>query len=249
MELIHAASLLHDDVVDHTGTRRGCPTLHTVWSNKLAVLGGDFILAQALQLLVSTRDFPLLDSVASTVSEMGEGEIMQIFHLFDAGTTEKDYFDRIRKKTAVLMACACEVGARLAGAPPVQIEAARTYGLSVGLAFQVVDDLLDFIGDQARVGKPVMNDLRNGNLTLPVIHALAHPEGAKVRDWVLRRSITQDRLDKVGQLVIKLGSLEYARRAAARIVEDARASLHALPLTPARELLDGLALFTLDRDC
>ncbi len=247
-ELIHTASLLHDDVVDHAATRRGKPTLHSLWGNKLAVLGGDFILAQALRLLLGTGDLRLMESMATTVAAMGEGEILQIFHLFDTDTTEEDYLARIRRKTAVLMACACEMGARLAGASPSAVEALKAYGMAVGLAFQVVDDLLDYVGDQTTVGKPVGSDLLEGNLTLPVIHALRKPGGGVIRDWLERRALTPKRVQHVADLVRRYGSLDYAYGVAEGFVKEAQAALAGLPDTPARAWLDALAVYLLCRE-
>ncbi|MGE5554009.1 MAG: polyprenyl synthetase family protein [Betaproteobacteria bacterium] len=247
-ELIHTASLLHDDVVDRAATRRGQPTLHSVWGNRLAVLGGDFILAQALQLLLGTGDIQLLNSMIATVAAMGEGEILQIFHLFDVHTTEADYLDRIRRKTAVLMACSSEMGAQLAGAPPAVVQALRTYGMAVGMAFQVVDDLLDYVGDQAMVGKPVASDLLSGNLTLPVIHTLRVAEGELLRQWIEQRELTPKQVEHVVEVVRRNGSLTYAYGVAEGFVREAQAVLANLPATPARDWLDALATYLLGRE-
>lgn len=247
VELIHMASLLHDDVVDHASTRRGNPTLHSLWGNKLAVLGGDFILAQALRLILRAGDLALMENMATTVAAMGEGEIMQIFHLFDPTITEEDYLARIRRKTAVLMACACEMGARLAGAPPQAVQRLSDYGMNVGMAFQVVDDLLDY-GDQATVGKPVGHDLREGNLTLPVIHALKGNAGSDIRECIERRALTPEKVEHVAGLVRQAGSLDYAYQAARGFVTEAQSELASLPSCPALEWLDSLAQYLLSRD-
>lgn len=248
VELIHTASLLHDDVVDHAATRRGQPTLHSLWSNKLAVLGGDYILAQALELLLRSGDLRLLRSMASTVADMGEGEIMQIFDLFNTDATEEDYLARIRNKTAVLMACACEVGSLLAKAPPETVEALKEYGMAVGMAFQVVDDLLDYVGNQATVGKPVGSDLREGNLTLPVLHALGGSEGESIRKLLSRQRLTEPAAQRIAALVRRSGSLDYAFRVAESYVEEARSALAKLPESPARGWLDSLTAYLLARE-
>lgn len=247
-ELIHTASLLHDDVVDHAATRRGNPTLHRLWGNKLAVLGGDFILAQALELLLAHGDLRLVRSTARTIAAMGEGEIMQIFHLYDADTTEEEYLGRIRRKTAALMASACEMGALLAGAPPRAVERLKAYGMAAGMAFQVVDDLLDYVGDQATVGKPVGSDLREGNLTLPVIHALGGPGGEAVREAIEQRRLTAGQAEQIADTVRREGSLDYAYRVAEGYVEEARAQLAGLGEHPALVWLDALAGYFLFRD-
>lgn len=248
VELIHTASLLHDDVVDRAATRRGNPTLHSLWGNKLAVLGGDYILAQALQLLLTSGDLRLLQSMAQTVAAMGEGEILQIFHLFDVETSEDDYLARIRRKTAVLMACACEMGATLAGASRLVVQAFKDYGMALGMAFQVVDDLLDFVGDQSTVGKPVGSDLLEGNLTLPVLHALQGREGLFIREALDRRALTHEKVETIVDLVRRNGSLDYAYRVAEDFVEEARAILAGLPGGPARSWLDALAAYMLARE-
>ncbi len=248
VELVHTASLLHDDVVDHAATRRGQPTLHSVWGNRLAVLGGDYILAQALLLLLGADDVRLMKSMAETLAAMGEGEILQIFHLYDVKTTEEDYLARIRRKTAVLMACSTEMGARLAGAPPAVVEPLQTYGMAVGMAFQVVDDLLDFVGDQATVGKPVASDLLSGNITLPVIHALRGAEGGLLRQWVEERKLTAKQVEHVVEVVRRNGSLDYAFGVAEGFAREAQAALSSLPGTPAREWLHSLATYLLGRE-
>lgn len=248
VELIHTASLLHDDVVDHASTRRGEPTLHSLWSNKLAVLGGDFILAQALHLLMSSGDLRLLQSMADTVAAMGEGEILQIFQLFDSDVTEEDYLARIRCKTAVLMASSCEMGALLAGVPGTTVEALKTYGMAAGMAFQVVDDLLDYVGDQRTVGKPVGSDLREGNLTLPIIHAMRGERGEDLRKAIDRQKLTAGAVERIAARVRRSGSLDYAYRVAEGFVAQARAALASLPETPARAWLDSLAGYLLARE-
>jgi geranylgeranyl pyrophosphate synthase len=247
-ELIHTASLLHDDVVDHAATRRGNPTLHSMWGNKLAVLGGDYILAQSLRLLLTAGDLRLLDTLAATVAAMGEGEILQIFHLFDVDTDEQDYFERIRRKTADLMACACEMGALVAGAPEEHVTRLRVYGMAIGMAFQVVDDLLDCAGDQATVGKPVGSDLREGNLTLPVIHALRGRDGEAIREAIDRRALTPEKAEHLAELVRRNGSVEYAYQAAERFVAEGRSALAGLPPSPAVAWLDSLAAYLLSRE-
>lgn len=247
-ELIHMATLLHDDVVDNAATRRGNPTLHSVWGNRLAVLGGDYVLAQALQLLLASGDLRLVRAMASTVALMGEGEIMQTFRLYDTESGEDDYFACIRRKTAVLMSCCCEMGGLVAGAPEPAVQSLAAYGMAVGMAFQVVDDLLDYVGDQATVGKPVASDLLEGNLTLPVIHAMRGRDGDWIRAMVEERSLTPERVAQVAEAVRRNGSLDYAYRVAEGFVREALAAVQQVPASPTTEWLKSLATYLLSRD-
>lgn len=247
-ELIHMATLLHDDVVDNAATRRGNPTLHSLWGNRLAVLGGDYVLAQALALLLATGDLRLVRSMANTVALMGEGEIMQTFRLYDTASGEDDYYACIRRKTAVLMACCCEMGASLAGASEAGIDNLRAYGMAVGMAFQIIDDLLDYAGDQATVGKPVASDLLEGNLTLPVVHAMRGRDGEWIRAMVEERSLTPERVAQVAEAVRRGGSLDYAYHVAEGFVREALEALHQVPASPATEWLGSLATYLLSRD-
>lgn len=169
VELLHTATLVHDDTVDRADTRRGRPTLNRVWNGGTAVLVGDYIFANAAATVAQTNNVRVVKVFASTLTSICGGELGQVFGAYDWRLPRADYFDRIGKKTATLFASAAEAGAILGGASEAAIAALRDYGMNLGLAFQMVDDILDFAGDEETLGKPVGNDLRQGTLTLPAI--------------------------------------------------------------------------------
>jgi geranylgeranyl pyrophosphate synthase len=247
-EMVHLATLLHDDVIDNSTLRRGEPTLHSIWGNKVAVLGGDYLFARAFDLLVEVGDLRLLQSMAGMIAGMGEGEILQIFFAYDPSTAEADYYERIRRKTAWFMSTCCEMGALLGELSQVQVTALSEYGTSVGIAFQVMDDLLDFIGDRETVGKPVGSDLLEGNVTLPVIHALRGAHGDEIREIIRRRQIGPEEASHIADIVREEGSLEYAYAAATKYVQSAQKALRELPAGEAATCLADLADYVINRN-
>lgn len=249
-ELVHTATLVHDDVVDRSPLRRGQPTLHALWGNKVAVLAGDFIFARAFHLLVGLQDFRYLRRVLQMISGMGEGEIMQLTHAFDVEVTEKQYLARIERKTALFFSTCCELGALAGGAGQEQMEALSSYGLQMGIAFQIVDDLFDYVADPDAIGKPVAEDLREGNLTLPVLHALrsAKPHRREsLRRWIQEQDLSAEHLQTIISWVREEGSLDYSRQLAGRYVDAALAQLEKLPPSQAREHLAQVARYVLER--
>lgn len=247
-EMVHLATLLHDDVIDNSPLRRGEPTMHSLWGNKVAVLGGDYLFARAFDLLVEVGDLRLLQSMAGMIAGMGEGEILQIFFAYDSSTSEADYYERIRRKTAWFMSTCCEMGGFLGNLTPAQITALADYGTAVGIAFQVMDDLLDFMGDEETVGKPVGSDLLEGNVTLPVIHALRGEHGDEVRDLIRKRQIGPEQAKRIADIVREEGSLEYAYGAATKYVQSAQKALRQLPPGEAVACLADLADYVINRD-
>ncbi len=171
-ELMHTATLIHDDVIDHAQTRRAKPTLNSLWGNTLTVLFGDLLYLRSMSSAIAGRSFRMLEIMADVTTRMIEGEIIQNDCLFSLETTRKDYFDIQERKTALLFAGCTETGAVLAGRPEADCEALRRYGLEIGRAFQLVDDLLDYTSTEAEMGKPVFSDLREGKLTLPMLTLL-----------------------------------------------------------------------------
>ncbi len=171
-ELVHTATLIHDDVIDHAQTRRAKPTLNSLWGNTLTVLFGDLLYLHSMSSAIAGRSFRMLEIMADVTTRMIEGELIQNDCLFNLETTRKDYFDIQERKTALLFAGCTETGAVLAGRPEADCEALRRYGLEIGRAFQLVDDLLDYTSTEAEMGKPVFSDLREGKLTLPMLTLL-----------------------------------------------------------------------------
>lgn len=171
-ELVHTATLIHDDVIDHARTRRSKPTLNALWGNTLTVLFGDLLYLHSMSSAIAGRSFRMLEIMAEVTTRMIEGELIQNDCLFNLDTTRKDYFDIQERKTALLFAGCTETGAVLAGRPEADCLALRGYGLEIGRAFQLVDDLLDYTSTEAEMGKPVFSDLREGKLTLPMLTLL-----------------------------------------------------------------------------
>jgi len=249
VEVIHLASLIHDDVIDEADERRGMPSARERWGNRTSILVGDLLIAEIFYRLSTQFERAALSILAAAVVRMCQAEIGQ----GDGLTTpdERAYYINIEGKTAALMAASCEVGAVAAG-PGAPAGALRRYGENLGLAFQITDDLLDLYGDPERLGKPVRQDLRRGHVTLPVIAALdaAGPDEDAALRGLLARSAGGDMTaaTEAAQMAAALGGRAYASERAAESVAAAREALTALPETPARASLEALAEYVLDRE-
>ena len=229
-EYLHAATLLHDDVIDAANVRRGVSTANTIWGNQAVILVGDFLLAKALSLAVTTNKLKILQVLSHATTMMAEGEILQLLHAGNLKITEADYFDVITRKTAILMAAACQIGAILGGVDPSQEEALSQMGLNLGITFQVVDDILDYTGDERELGKQVCADLREGRITLPLIHALAQAKGAdRERLEAIAREVSPESVAELKGLLDKYGSLNHARAVARDYTLKAQANLSIFP--------------------
>lgn len=248
VELIHMATLVHDDVVDKATVRRGLPTVSAQWSNQVAVLIGDYLFAKGFSLLSQTGNTRVVQVMADVVYEMSRGELAQIVSYFQVGQTEDEYYLRIAQKTGYLIAECCRLGGIVAGAEERQVQALYDYGMGVGLSFQVADDLLDFHGSAAKVGKPVCGDLKTGILTLPVIHALQHSSHtAELRAIIETRSISDADIDRVKVILEEAGSFAYAREKADLHLANAVAKLDQVPELATRSALQVLADFVINR--
>jgi len=229
-EYLHAATLLHDDVIDAASVRRGASTANTIWGNQAVILVGDFLLAKALSLAVTTNRLKILQVLSQATTLMAEGEILQLLHTGNLKITEAEYFEVITRKTAILMSAACQIGAILGGASPAQEEALSRMGLNLGITFQVVDDILDYTGDERELGKQVCADLREGRITLPLIHALAQ---AAPPDRQRLAAIAQDPAPELApelrRLLDKYGSLDQARAVARTYTRQAQECLESFP--------------------
>jgi octaprenyl-diphosphate synthase len=229
-EYLHAATLLHDDVVDAATMRRGISTANTIYGNQAVILVGDFLLSKSLSLAVDTDKLKVLKVLAHTTTLMAEGEILQLLHARNLDLTEAQYFEVTLRKTAALMSAACQIGAILAGVPEVQEEALTQFGLNLGITFQVVDDILDFTGDEQELGKPVINDLKEGRITLPIIHALAHAgEADRRRLKDLAQEVRPETAPEILALLDQTGSLTYAREQARHYTLKAQENLQLFP--------------------
>jgi len=247
-EYLHAATLLHDDVVDAASVRRGRSTANTIWGNQAVILVGDFLLSKALSLAVTTERLKVLQVLAHATTRMAEGEILQLLHTGNLELSEAEYFEVIIRKTAILMSAACQIGAVLGGVSPSQEEALAEMGLNLGITFQVVDDILDFIGDEKELGKQVCADLREGRITLPLIHALAQaeePDRQRLKD--IARNLTPEMAQELRQLLDRYGSLDYARGLARRYTLQAQENLAALPASSEKNYFWAITEELLDR--
>ncbi|KAA5549351.1 polyprenyl synthetase family protein [Adhaeribacter rhizoryzae] len=249
IELLHTATLVHDDVVDDANYRRGFFSVNALWKNKIAVLVGDYLLSKGLLLSLQNDDFDLLKIVSNAVKEMSEGELLQIEKARRLDITESIYFDIIRQKTASLIASCCAVGASSAGADAETVEKARLFGEKVGIAFQIKDDLFDY--GTAEIGKPVGIDIKEKKMTLPLIYALQQA------DWFTKRQMIyhvknnngkNEVVAKVIQFVKQSGGLDYAISQMNKYAEEALQILHSFAPSPSRTSLEQLISYTIERE-
>ncbi|MEW8978745.1 MAG: polyprenyl synthetase family protein [Symbiobacterium sp.] len=248
VELIHMATLVHDDVVDNATLRRGRPTVNAIWDNQVSVLVGDYLFAKSFTLLSETGNNRVVRLMSEVVREMSQGELAQMASYFDVEQTEEDYFKRIAQKTGYLIAEACRLGAVMAGAGEEEVDAVYEYGMGIGLSFQIADDLLDFFGDESTLGKPVCGDLKIGILTLPVIHALHHsPMRGELREIIGTRSIGAAEVERVKEILAASGSFDYAREKAREHIDRAVRALERVPTLTTRPVLKTLADFVVNR--
>lgn len=250
VEFIHTATLLHDDVVDESAQRRGRPTANLLWDNKSSVLVGDYLFARSFQLMVDTGSLRVLDILANASAVIAEGEVLQLTAAQDLATDETIYLQVVRGKTAALFAAACEVGGVIAGADEAQIKALHRYGDALGISFQIIDDLLDYSGSSAAIGKNVGDDFRERKLTLPVIKAVAKADAAERAFW--QRTIEKGQqgdgdLEQALALLRRHGALEETRQDAMTWSEKAQEALVPLPPHPLRDLLADLARYVVSR--
>jgi octaprenyl-diphosphate synthase len=248
VELIHLATLVHDDSVDHSVLRRGMPTINALFSHQVSVIMGDYLYSRAVIELVRLNQFESLRVLSRVTNEMTVGEMRQLLAHDPLGFSEEQYDLLIRAKTASLLSGAAELGAL--AAPPAQRDGLQRFGEALGMAFQIVDDLLDYTADAAVLGKPSGSDLREHKVTLPLIHALPRMEEAERRGVAaLLRSAepTDGQIAEVIGTVARAGGLEYARQRAQRLGQQADAELDCLPPSPARDALRASITYVLDR--
>lgn len=249
IELLHTATLVHDDVVDDSNERRGFFSVNALWKNKIAVLVGDYLLSRGLLLAVDNKEHHLLQIVSNAVREMSEGELLQIEKARRLDINEKVYFDIIRQKTAVLIASCCACGAVSTGANGETKEKLRQFGELTGVAFQIKDDLFDF-GTTEGIGKPTGIDIKEKKMTLPLIYALNKSgwlEKRKIINMIRNHNDDPDKVSDVVDYVIKSGGIEYAQKAMHEYKEKAIALLKSFPQNEARNSLEELVLYTTER--
>lgn len=248
IEFVHTATLLHDDVVDNSSLRRGQPSANTLWGNNASVLVGDFMYSRAFEFMVDVQDLTIFNVLAKATNVISEGEVFQLSHCRNTETTEADYFKIIRAKTAALFSAGTEVGARLATDNADQIQALTTYGLQLGIAFQLIDDVLDYTGDSATIGKNVGDDLAEGKPTLPLLHVL-HNGTASQRALIegCIRESSVDQIDNVIEVVSSTEAIRYTQQKAEAAYTAAVAALKVIPESEYTQTLRELADFSVKR--
>ncbi len=248
VEFIHTATLLHDDVVDESEMRRGQETASSIWGNEAAVLVGDYLYSRAFQMMVQAQSLPIMNLMADTTNTIAQGEVMQLLNINDPDTSEERYHQVIYSKTACLFEAAARIGAILTGqAEPVQ-QALADYGKHLGIAFQLIDDALDYEADSDELGKNVGDDLAEGKPTLPLIRALE--QGTPEQQALIRQAIENgglEHIDAITQAIRDTGALDYTHRQAIEHADRAQAALAPLPDTPARAALAFIADFAVKR--
>jgi octaprenyl-diphosphate synthase len=248
VELVHLATLVHDDAVDHSVLRRGLPTVNSVWTHQIAIITGDYLYSRAVTELAGLGSLEAVRSLATAANEMSVGEMRQLTSFDALDFTEDDYYELIAAKTASLMGAACEMGA-LAGTPSYR-DALKRFGHNLGMAFQIADDLLDYTGVEAVTGKPTGHDLREHKVTLPLVEAMRRTTDAETRE--IRELFTMvdppdDQIDRVVAIVDERGGLAYARQRARHFAALAQEALDGLAPGPALDALRDAVGYAVDR--
>jgi octaprenyl-diphosphate synthase len=251
VEFIHTATLVHDDIIDESELRRGREAVHTKWGNHVTVLFGDFLYLKSMSLALSQDRLEIIRQLCEVTLRIVEGEIYQLTKQGAVDLSEEEHFEIVRRKTAHLFAGSARIGGMLGATSREQQQALWEYGFNIGMAFQLVDDLLDFTGDEAALGKPVGGDLREGKLTLPVIHLLAHSDGharTLVGKIVRERTASIEEWRQLRALLTQTRSIDYAYDTALDFVERAKRALRVFPPSDAREALLFLPDYVVSRD-
>ena len=248
IEFIHTATLLHDDVVDESDLRRGRETANALFGNAASVLVGDFLYSRAFEMMVDVGSMKVMQILAETTNVIAEGEVMQLMNCHDADTTEQRYLDVIHAKTAKLFEAATRLGAVLCERPEAEEQAMASYGMHLGTAFQLIDDVLDYSSNSDEMGKNVGDDLAEGKPTLPLIYAMRN--GTEAQSTIVRKAIEEgglDYLDEVMDAIQKTGAIEYTEQTAKQEAELAIQQLQHLPASDYRTALEDLARYSVDR--
>lgn len=249
VELLHTATLVHDDVVDNAETRRGFPSINSVWKNKIAVLMGDYLLSRGLMSAVDGNDFDFLRVITNTVKRMSEGELLQISKTRKLNIDEETYFRIISDKTASLLSTCCEIGARASTENIEKISAMREFGENLGIAFQIRDDILDYIGTKKVFGKPLGGDIKEKKITLPLIYALKKSPKDETNKIIklIRNGAKNPDVDEVISFVQKYGGITYAETVAIEYANKAMHNLKIFDESESRSSMESLVSFVIER--
>ena len=251
MEMLHTATLVHDDIIDEARVRRGRPSVNATWGNDITVLMGDWLYMTAFDITLRERSFEILDVLTSMTRLMTEGELIQLTMIGNSGITESEHLDIVRRKTAYMFSACAEVGAIVAKASPEERRALGRYGLSVGIAFQLIDDLLDFVSTEDKLGKPVANDLREGKLTLPLIYLLeegVHEHRRMIETVIAEQGFASVAREELVGLLRENSALDRARAQARLYAGEATEALDIFPPSDYVEALRSVPRFILERD-
>ena len=250
VEFIHTATLLHDDVVDESERRRGRSSVNILWNNSSSVLVGDYLFARSFQLMTETGRLDVLETLSNASANIAEGEVLQLTASEDITTDEEIYYKIIRGKTAALFSASTEVGAMLADADKDTIKALASYGDALGVSFQIVDDILDFIGDGAKIGKNLGDDFRERKLTLPMIHAISKADDKELEFWertIVDGDQNSEDFEKALDILKNRLSIDYTKEVAIEWSKTAKKTLTNLPDTPLRNILEELSDYVVSR--
>lgn len=249
LELIHMATLVHDDVIDNSDTRRGAPTVKSGWGNRVSIYAGNYIFARALALIAEYNRSDVVNLLAESSMKICEGEIIQMLSCYNVHLGLKNYLRRIERKTALLISVSCEMGAILSNAPACEVEALKNYGYYLGMAFQVTDDILDFVADEKILGKPTGSDIRQGVITLPSLYALNHGPGQdELKELLSSPEKCVSEAHRIIDMVLDSDGIEYSYYVTSHFARKAQRQLEYLPSVPARDRLYEIADFIMARD-
>ncbi len=250
IEFIHTATLLHDDVVDNANLRRGLASANSLWGNQASVLVGDFLYCRSFALMVADGDLRILKLLANATTVLAEGEVLQLIYTKNPDITEEQYVDVVRCKTAILLSAACQAGAIMGGVSPEQETALREFGMELGIAFQMVDDSLDYSASEKQFGKTIGHDLEEGKITLPLIHAMKQctdDERAGIVGVIKKDVVTRDDLTGIFEIVGKYGGIEYTLEMAKKYSRRSKEYLDIFDDSPEKAALLDLADYIVTR--
>ncbi|OGV95891.1 MAG: hypothetical protein A3I04_03725 [Nitrospinae bacterium RIFCSPLOWO2_02_FULL_39_110] len=245
VEFIHAATLLHDDVVDGADKRRGNPSANVKWGNNASVLVGDYLFSESLHLMSEEGDVRIINLISDAAKKLAEGELKQLVNKYDLTIAEEEYLDVVHRKTAALISACCGIGSILGGVNPEKEKVLISFGKNIGIAFQLIDDMLDYISSEIVIGKPVGKDLIEGKVTLPLIHLYREAdeyERNELKEIISSNKITKKQLDRVISLIKSYGSMDYTINKAKIFIENAKNDIAHLRSTSPKQYFDTLML-------
>ncbi len=249
IESIHTASLLHDDVIDGAEVRRGKSPAHSIWGNQVVILVGDFLYSNALRLAVQQKSQRIMEILSEATTRMTEGEILQLIKTGDPNITEGEYLDIISAKTAVLISAACRIGAILGSLPEDKENALARFGINTGIAFQMADDILDYMADEGKLGKRLGKDLKEGKITLPLIYLLKAASDTEIEEVknIIKDGLKKRGLKRILKLFVKYNTIKLSLKKAQNLISDAKTELTIFPDSPAKKALFTIADYSLLR--